>query len=375
MTNSEVDYYKVLGITDEEKKLTGDQFSDVVKKKFKKLAIKYHPDKWVNGTEQEKKDAEEKFKQINEANEVLSDPKKRERYDMGDMSGFDFPDFSSYGGFNPFGDDEGFSGFHMGGFNSFFGNRNKRKQVERGDDIRIKVYFSLEDSLNGGKQTVTYGKNVPCKHCNGTGSKDGKTHVCSVCGGTGQSVQSSKRGNMFFQNITVCPNCHGTGVEASEKCTYCGGTGLETKNATVDIEIPKGVYSGAAIKLSGLGCEAPTSDGINGDLVVIFVEKEHNVFKRDPNNPMNLSMTLELDIDEALCGCEKNIQTLDGKTIKITIPELTESGKIFRVEGKGTRVIEYGDHVGDLFVVVKYRKLTKISDKQKKLIKEFYGRK
>ena len=200
MDNSKVDYYEALGITDEEKKLTGDAFADVVKKKYRRLASKYHPDKWVNGTEQEKKEAEEKFKQINEANMVLSDPQKRERYDLGDTTGFDFPDFSNFS-FNPFGDDD-FNPFG-GGF-SFFGNNN------------------------GGSKDVKYQKTVPCKHCNGTGSSDGKEHVCEHCHGTGRITQTTRRGNMVMQNITACPYCGGTGKGSGSaaKCKHCGGSGV-----------------------------------------------------------------------------------------------------------------------------------------------------
>lgn len=371
MTDKKVDYYEVLGITDEEKKLTGDAFADVVKKKFKRLAVQFHPDKWVNGTEQEKKNAEEKFKQINEANMVLSDPQKRERYDMGDMSGFDFSayDFSQMGGFNPFTDD--FDPFSAGF--SFF-NRGKRKQVERGEDLKISVGFTLQDTINGGKKTIRYQKQVPCSHCSGTGFSDGKDHKCSHCNGTGRIVQTSHSGNTTFQNITVCPYCGGTGRDLSnttKMCTYCSGSGMETKTETIDIEIPQGVFDGATVRLVGRGCESRSRDGISGDLIIVFYAIKNDTFKVEGNN---LTMNLELDLDEALCGCEKEIKTLDGHTIKIKIPELTEYGKVFRVAGKGIKNIQYGNVVGDLFVEIIYKKINKITEKQKKLIKEFYGR-
>ena len=371
MADKKVDYYEVLGITDEEKKLTGDAFADVVKKHYKKLAIKYHPDKWSNGTEQEKKEAEEKFKQINEANMVLSDPQKRERYDMGDTSGFDFPDFRAYGGygFNPFGDD--FDPFSAG-FNFF--NRGQRKQTERGSDLKVSVGFTLQEALNGGKKTVRYQKQVPCSHCSGTGFSDGKDHKCPHCNGTGRIVQTSHRGNTTFQNITGCPYCGGTGRDMSNtspKCSYCGGTGMESISETIDIEIPQGVFDGASIRLVGRGCEPKSRDGVKGDLVVVFYAIDDDTFDVDGNN---LTMRLELDLDEALCGCEKEIKTLDGHTIKIKIPELTEYGKVFRVPGRGIRNVQYGDVVGDLFVEIIYKKIDKITEKQKKLIREFYGR-
>lgn len=370
MASNKIDYYEILGITDEEKKLTGDAFADVVKKHYKKLAIKYHPDKWSNGTEQEKKDAEEKFKQINEANMVLSDPQKRERYDMGDTSGFDFPDFSNYGGFNPFAED--FDPFNAGF--SFFGGREHKKQVERGEDIQITVGFTLEDTISGATKTIKYNKKVPCSHCQGTGFSDGKDHKCPHCNGTGRYVEVSHRGNTTFQNISVCPYCGGTGKDMSNKspkCPYCGGNGLESKTETINIQIPEGVFDGATMRHVGKGCEPKTSGGVNGDLVVVFRQIENSNFEVDGNN---LLMTLELDLDEALCGCEKEIDTIDGNTIKIKIPELTEYGKYLRVRGKGIKNIQYGNVVGDLLIEIRYRKLTKITEKQKKLIKEFYGR-
>ena len=368
MDNSKVDYYEALGITDEEKKLTGDAFADVVKKKYRRLASKYHPDKWVNGTEQEKKEAEEKFKQINEANMVLSDPQKRERYDLGDTTGFDFPDFSNFS-FNPFGDDD-FNPFG-GGF-SFFGNNRQRKQVERGQDVQVDVYVTLEEILNGGSKDVKYQKTVPCKHCNGTGSSDGKEHVCEHCHGTGRITQTTRRGNMVMQNITACPYCGGTGKGSgsADKCKHCGGSGVETMCETTKINIPYGVFDGAAMRMVGNGCEPRTKGGINGDMIVVFHELPHSTFTRDGNN---LLMDLEVDIDEALCGCSKEINTLDGHKIKIQIPELTEYGKVFRLAHKGIPHAQMSS-VGDLYVTVKYRKLNSITEKQKKLIREFYGR-
>ena len=369
MENNKVDYYEVLGITDEEKKLTGDAFADVVKKKYKRLAVKYHPDKWVNGTEQEKKEAEEKFKQINEANMVLSDPQKRERYDLGDTSGFDFPDF---GGFSPFEgmDIDDFSPFGHGF--SFFGNRGQRKQVERGQDVQVDVYVTLEEILNGGSKDVKYQKNIPCSHCNGTGSSDGKEHVCEHCHGTGRITQTTRRGNMVMQNISACPYCGGTGKGGGtvDRCKYCGGSGVETVYETTRINIPYGIFDNAAIKIDGKGCEPRTKGGVNGDMIVVFHELPHSTFKRDGNN---LLMDLELDLDEALCGCEKEIKTLDGHKVKMQIPELTEYGKVFRLAGKG---IPYArtNSTGDLYVTIKYKKLNSITEKQKKLIKEFYGR-
>lgn len=357
-----VDYYDILGITDEEKKLTGDKFNDVVKKKFRKLSLKYHPDKQVGKSEQEQKEAEEKFKQINEANSILSDPQKRQQYDLG---GSNSNPFGS--GFNPFSGMGGFSSFAE----QFFGRGGRQQRVERADDIEVRVGVTLEQTISGGKVTVKGKRKVPCVHCNGTGSSDGKDEKCPYCNGNGIIEQTTQRGNTIFTQTTECPHCHGTGKIIKNKCSKCNGSGYEVVDFTETVDIPVGVFDGAAIQISGLGDKARTRNGVDGNLVIIFNLIKDNRFDVEGNC---LLYNLDLDLDEALCGCDKEIETVDGGKIRITIPELTEHGKIFRVRGKGIKNIQYGNERGDILIVVKYKKLTKISDKQKKLIKEFYGR-
>lgn len=341
------DYYKILGITEDEKKLSGKDFSNVVKKKFKKLAIKYHPDKWVKSSEEEKKNAEEMFKKINEANSVLSDPQKRRTYDLGGSNSF----FSKgYGDF--------FKDFNFGG--GFY------EEVNKGDDITIEVSVTLHDVHNGVNKTVNYERTRPCSKCNGTGSKDGEDITCPHCGGSGRIVQEKRMGNTMFRRETFCPHCGGKGKVIKERCPHCGGRGYESFEDKITLSIVNGVFDGAITKINGKG-GIPKGNGINGDLIVIFREEEDEVLKRDGNS---LIMELELSLDESICGCEKNIKTIGGTTIKLKIPELTKPGKTFRLSGKGTYDIR-SSGVGDLFVVVKYKLPDKINSEQKKLIKDF----
>jgi molecular chaperone DnaJ len=219
----EKDLYKVLGITDDEKRLTGNDFKNVISKKYKDLAKKYHPDRWVNGSEEEKKDAEEKFKDISNAYSVLSDDQKRHEYDMGGMN------FGG-SGFNPF---EGFDPF------SFFGGRGQqRERVVKGDDDNATISITLEEAFNGGEKEITYSTYVPCSECDGTGSKDKKKHTCPQCNGTGRIVKTNRNGNMISQQIMGCPHCHGTGEVVTNPCSKCKGSGVEYKQKTIKIEIP-----------------------------------------------------------------------------------------------------------------------------------------
>lgn len=346
-------YYEILGITDEEKRLPEEQFSEVVKKKFRKLSMKYHPDRQIDKSDEEKKEAEERFKDINEANAVLSDPQKRRKYDLGDSYDDDFMP----GGFDPFG--------------SYFGRMNNANRVERGDDVQVIVNYTLEESFNGGKHTMDYDRRVPCSECNGTGSADGIDAKCQHCGGTGRITETTRQGNAIYQRIMGCPHCGGTGKHITNKCKKCGGTGFETEHSNVQIEIPKGVFDGAAIRLSGYGSLPKSSKGVPGDLIVVFRETENDYFERDGND---LIHHIYLDLDEAWCGCEKEIKTIEDGKIKIKIPELTKEGKVFRCGGKGMpRVNAYGR--GDMYVIVHYKMPDKLTKEQRDLLKKFYDRK
>lgn len=349
----EKDYYKILGITDEERKLDGEEFSNIVKKKFRKLSVLYHPDKQGGKTEEEKKEAEVKFKEINEANSVLSDPNKRREYDF-KSNGFN--------SFNPFG---GFSGM-----DSFF--NFGQEDVERGENLHVTLNITIEDVINGCTKNVKGKRLVKCKDCGGTGSADGHIHYCTHCNGNGFVVQTIVRGNAVFQHKSVCQYCKGTGKQIIDKCKKCSGSGFVSEEFNASIEIPKGTYDGAIFTINGLGNESKIEGNPNGNILVhISIEKDDN-FRIDG---LNILCELGLDLDEALCGCEKEILTVDKKKIKIKIPELTENGKMFRIKSFGVPNLIDKQQRGDLLIFVKYNKITSITEKQKQLIKEFYGRK
>lgn len=350
-------YYSVLGLD----KNASD--SDI-KKAYRKMAAKYHPDKFATKSEQEKKEAEEKFKEINEANSVLSDPDKKRNYDQfGDPNGH-----SMNGGFDPFSDMDPFG---MGGFG--FGNRFKQKQqVDKGENIEVVVEVTLEEVLKGVNKTISFNKKVACTHCKGTGNTSGKLDTCPHCNGTGRLRQMKQEGYMTMINETVCPHCHGSGkISNGPKCNSCNGKGYETKKIEKTISIPKGVETGMATQAAGEGSDS-LRGGINGDLIIIFKVIEHPVFKRNGND---LVMNLELTLEEAWCGSKKEITCLDGSKINVTIPELTQYGKVLRVPNKGLVPLEnkyYSNGNGSLYLQVSYKTPKTISKKQKELLHEFY---
>lgn len=348
------DYYEILGV----KKGASD---DEIKKAYRKLVAKWHPDRWVNGTEEEKKIAEEKIKEINEANAVLSDPEKRKNYDIfGSEDGSQPSGFG--GGFNPFED----------GFNPFgFGRRGK--PIERGSDIVAEVTISMYESYKGieGKEINIY-EDIPCPHCNGTGSADGKKHDCPHCNGTGQYVRSERHGNMFTQQITTCPYCHGTGKEVTTPCPHCHGTGSEKKAKNIRINVPAGIFDGAQIKIDGMGNAPRASDGINGNLYVKFNVTSEKNFKREGND---IIYELPLTLLEAWEGCNKDIPFIDGSKVKITVPKGSRDGDIKRISGKGFRNLSqrfWEESNGDLVVIFRYKVPDKITKDQRKLLEKFY---
>lgn len=344
-------YYAILGL--DKNASEGD-----IKKAYRKLAAKYHPDKFATKSEQEKKDAEEKFKEINEANSVLSDPEKKRNYDQfGDPNG---PSMS--GDFDPFSDMDPFG---MGGFG--FGNHFRQKQVDKGEDVEVVVNLTLEDVLNGCTKEITYKKKVACTHCNGTGNASGKLDTCKHCHGTGMITETQRHGFTIMQSSRPCPHCNGTGkISNGPKCQACGGKGFEYQTITKKITVPSGIETGMAMREMGEGSES-LRNGVNGNLIIVFAVNEHKVFKR---NNFDLVMELELTLEEAWCGCKKEIECLDKSKINVTIPELTVNDKILRVQNKGLKAPN--GMYGSLYLKVKYKTPKTITKKQKELLHEFY---
>jgi molecular chaperone DnaJ len=347
------DYYEVLGV---DKSASADE----IKKAYRKLAIKYHPDKNPGN-----KEAEEKFKEAAEAYSVLSDADKKAKYDQFGHAGVDGagPDFSGgFGNLNDILNDlfgGAFGGGFGGGFGGFggFGGGQRRERVYRGRDIRVRVKLTLEEIARGVEKEISIEKNVPCPDCGGRGacnSSDIKT--CPACNGTGQ-VQRVV--NSFLgQTVTysTCQQCGGEGKIISNPCHTCNGTGLVRQRETIKVKIPAGVEAGMQMTVQGEG-HAAKNNGINGDLLVVIEEQEHPDFRREGSN---LLYTKVISVVDAMLGCEVEIPCLDGKQ-KIKVEPGTQSGTVTRLRGKGLpSVNSYG--TGDLYVKIAVwipKKLTK----------------
>ncbi len=353
------DYYEVLGVN---KSASADE----IKSAFKKLALKWHPDRWVSGTDEEKKNAEEKFKEASEAYEVLSDPDKRAKYDQFGFNGPSggFGDSGGFGGFsggfggidindilnNLFG--EGFdfrSGESGGGFSGFsgFGRQSTGQRVMRGRDIRTRVHLTLEEIAKGTTKEVPIKRYEQCPDCAGKGTQNASDiKTCPVCHGTGQEQRVMR--SIFGQTVsyTTCSRCGGEGKIVSNPCRTCGGSGLVLKSVNVKVDIPAGVESGMQLTVRGAG-HASKAGGINGDLLVVIEEDPHPSLKRDGKN---LFCTKIISVTDAILGAETTVQCLDGN-YKVKIEPGTQSGTIVRLRGMGLPAVKgYGSGVGDLYV-------------------------
>ena len=359
------DYYSILGITEEEKKLSGSEFQELVKKKYRKLAMQYHPDRWANSSEAEKKEAEEKFKSISEANEILSDPQKRQMYDNGGND-FDFNGFDPMEMFRRMTENMG-GGFDDFGF-GFFGNRGQR--VNKGSNIETHITITLQEAYDGVAKEINIPRKRKCIYCNGTGSYDGKSHDCPTCGGKGFVSSRRQIAQNSFQIVNAqCPNCHGMGRTISKPCTHCNGTGLETEYAKELITIPRGISNNMVFVVPELGNE-PEGNGINGDLHVIVNVMEDSYFKRP--DEMNVIHYEDVPFNEALIGFKKEFKCLDGSVVTVNAPELTPHGKSFIFKGKGMPNPNDNNYVGDYAVVIRHKLPSKLTEKQKEMLKNFY---
>ena len=346
------DYYEVLG-------LQKGASADDIKGAYRKAALKWHPDRWVSGTDAEKKTAEEKFKEASEAYSVLSDPDKRAKYDQFGFAGVDgagAQDWSQgFGNLNDilnnlfggaFGGFGGFSGFEGFGF----GGGQQGPRTQRGRDIRTRVKVTLEEIANGCEKEVTIERNRPCPDCDGRGTKHASdVKTCPTCKGTGtiQTVTNTLFGRAL--NTSTCPHCNGIGKVVSNPCGRCKGTGLVRQKETVKVRIPAGVENGMQLTLRGEGHSAPQG-GINGDLLVIVEEQPHAQLKRDGQN---LFYTRVISIADAMLGCEIQVPALDGAQ-RLRLDPGTQSGTVQRLRGKGLPAVNgYGiGSRGDLYVKI-----------------------
>lgn len=343
-------YYEILGV---DKNATEKD----IKKAFKKLSLKWHPDKWATASDAEKKEAEERFKDINEAHSILSDKEKRQNYDnFGDPNGR-----PSWGGMNF---DDIFSSFNPFGRNT--------SHIRKGDNVFAKVFVTLNEIYNGGKKTVTYKRHKQCAHCNGKGyDNNGSIETCPICNGTGRIRKTTRNGYSTFIQETVCHSCRGVGHTIKNPCKECNGLGVTEVTENIDIEIPIGIFNKAQISINGMG-SYPSSVGannscINGDLIIEFNEIKHDVYSRDGDDVMS---TLKLNLYEALCGTEVILETIDGSKIKFKVPKLTKDGHLFRFANKGLKNVMNNNNRGNHLVSVSYDYPTEIGEREEKLLKE-----
>ncbi len=327
---SKRDYYEILGVS---KSATADE----IKKAYRKVAIKFHPDKNPDDPT-----AEDKFKEAAEAYEVLSNPEKRQRYDRFGHQGVNGGGFG--GGmnmediFSQFGDIFGGGG---NPFESFFGGGGGRGQAKRrkGPNLRIKLKLTLEEVANGVEKKIKVKRHVTCKVCDGNGAKNGTSlQTCSTCGGSGQvrKVMNTMLGQMV--SSSTCPNCRGEGKIVTDTCDTCKGDGRMMEEEVIPIKIPAGVSEGMQLSMSGKG-NVPIRGGIPGDLLIVIEEEEHEVLKREGNNVV---YDLYISFADAALGTSAEVPTIDGM-VKIKIEPATQSGKILRLRGKGIQDINgYG---------------------------------
>ena len=349
------DFYEILGVA----KNASD---DDIKKAYRKLAMKHHPDR-----NPDSKGSEDKFKEAKEAYEMLSDPQKREAYDRYGHAGVD-PNMGGSGGFS--GGAGGFADAFGDIFGDIFGGAagarggrgNAGPQVYRGADLRYNLEITLEQAANGFDTTIRVPSWDACEVCHGSGAKPGTSPTtCPTCGGHGQVRMQQG----FFSIQQTCPKCHGTGKIIPEPCTTCTGAGRIKRNKTLEVKIPAGIDDGMRIRSSGNG-EPGMNGGPPGDLYVEIHIKPHGVFQRDGDD---LHCEMPISYTRAALGGEIEVPTLSGKA-SFTIPEGTQSGKTFRLRSKGIKGVRSG-FAGDLFCHVVVETPVKLTEKQKDLLREF----
>lgn len=357
------DYYEVLEVS-------RSASVDEIKKAYRKLAIKYHPDRNPGDAE-----AEAKFKEAAEAYDVLHDPQKRQQYDQ---FGFDAPG-GGFGGGNPFGGAGGFSmddifsmfgdvfGGHSGGFGGFGGGGQQAPKY-RGSDLRLKVRLSLQEVATGVTKKFKVRKDVTCEHCHGTGAEGGSgTETCPNCHGSGVEIRTQQSMFGMIQTQTACHVCGGEGTIIKNKCTHCQGEGVVKGEEVVEINIPAGVAEGMVVNVPGKG-NAGKHNGVTGNIQVYIEEEPNDTFVRDGQNVI---YNLLLDFPTAVLGGQVEIPTIDGSNVKIKIEPGTQPGKTLRLRGKGLPAVQgYGTGIGDLVVHISIYVPKELTKSEKKAIEE-----
>lgn len=356
------DYYEILGVSKSASK-------DEIKKAYRKVALKYHPDR-----NPDDKEAEENFKEAAEAYEILSDEQKKARYDRFGHAGVNGPSGGPAGGFGGgmsvedifenFGDIFGdiFGGGGGGFGQSRGGARPRRSMGRRGSNLRVRVKLTLAEMANGADKTIKVKKHVKCRTIENCGGKGGDVGTCATCSGAGYIRRVSQTILGQMQTTSTCPTCHGAGQSVVNKCKTCNGTARLQGEETIEIEIPKGVIDGVQLSMSGKG-NAGENGGPAGDLLILIEAIPHEHLKRQDNNVI---FQLFVSIADAALGTSIEVPTIDGRA-RIKIPAGTQSGKIFRLKGKGLPSLN-GYGVGDQLVEVNVWTPQKLSDKEKEVL-------
>ena len=347
------DFYDVLGVN---KSASPEE----LKSAYRKLAVKYHPDKNPGD-----KTAEDKFKEASEAYGILSDKEKKQNYDNFGHAAFENGGGRQGGGFGGFGGAD-FSDIFEDFFGDFGGGGRSRRRSNsnnRGSDLRYDLSITLEEAYQGKKQDIKFSTTEKCSTCKGNGSKPGHSpDRCSYCGGNGK-IRSNQG---FFTVQQTCPQCNGNGEEITSPCSDCNGQGKKQTSKKISVTIPKGVDDGTRIRLAGKG-EAGSRGGATGDLYLFININTHDLFKRSDEN---LFFEFPISIADAALGTTIEIPTIDGGKAKIKIPDGTQSGKQFRLKGKGMPFMRRGDY-GDLYVQVNTEVPISLNKQQKELLEKF----
>ena len=346
------DFYEVLGVNN-------SSSPQEIKQAYRKLALKYHPDKNKGD-----KSSEDKFKEASEAYHVLSDKERKQNYDNFGHAAFEGA--GGRGGFENFDFSTSFSDIFEDFFSDFGGNtggRRRRSSNLRGSDLRYDVSINLEDAYTGKKENISFSSSEKCGTCKGQGSAPGSSpEPCSTCGGHGK-VRSNQG---FFTIQQTCPQCAGSGEEIKNPCKSCGGSGKKQTNKKLSVTIPKGVDDGTRIRLSGKG-EAGVKGGGNGDLYLFININSHEIFKRSEEN---LFYEFPISITDATLGTSLEVPTIDGGKAKVKIPSGTQSGKRFRLKGKGMPLMR-GSAYGDLYIQITTEVPISLTSEQKQLLEKF----
>ena len=356
------DYYEVLGVSK-------GASADEIKKAYRKIALKYHPDKNPGD-----KEAEEKFKEAAEAYSVLKDPEKKAQYDQfghagmnGGAGGFSGAGMDMDDIFSMFGDIFGGRGFSggFGGFGGFGGGGGQQQQRYRGSDLRVKVKLNLNEISEGVNKKFKLKKSITCPHCGGSGAENGAVETCPDCHGTGRVIRTQQSFFGMMRSEVACPRCNGEGKIIKTKCPHCNGEGIIAGEEVVEANIPAGVQEGMALTMRGKG-NAGRRNGIPGDLQIIIEEEEHPTLVRQNND---LIFSLLLDIPTAALGGTVEVPTIDGKA-KVTIEPGTQPGKTMRLRGKGLPVINRSER-GDIIINISVYIPETLSKDEKKCIEKF----